>query len=56
METRELQPSPAHLKSCRRAVNLLNGNSLLNIYIMLLALLQFLAQQLELTQLQSWLW
>ena len=54
METRELQPSDAHLKSYWRAVNLLNGNSLLNIYIML-ALLEFLAQQLELTQLKYWL-
>lgn len=54
METRELRLSSTHLKSCWRAVNLLNGNSLLNIYIML-ALLEFLAQQLELTQLKSWL-
>lgn len=54
METRELQPSSAQLKSCWRAVNLLNGNSPLNIYIML-ALLEFLAQQLALTRLKSWL-
>lgn len=54
IETRELQPSSAQPKSCWRAVNLLNGNRLLNIYTML-ALLEFLAQQLELTQLKSWL-